>query len=102
MDLRTVDKQTCDDFHEINKPTDYDPPLYHKGIFCAGGEAGKDACGGDSGSAVLTKNFSEQKVVQVGLVSGSLIVGECGLKDAYGYYTRVAYYLKWILDNMSD
>ena len=73
---------------------------FHKdGLFCAGGEEGKDACQGDSGSAIFTKEKKE--VVQIGLVSGSP-VETCGADDIPTFYTRVQYYLKWILDNMEE
>ena len=73
--------------------------FYSDGLFCAGGEEGKDACQGDSGSAIFTKEKKE--VVQIGLVSGSP-VETCGADDIPTFYTRVQYYLKWILDNMEE
>ena len=74
--------------------------FYSDGLFCAGGEKGKDACEGDSGSAIFTKQ--EKKVVQIGLVSGSPGGEECGTEGIPTFYTRVQYYLKWILDNMEE
>ena len=73
--------------------------FYSDGIFCAGGEKGKDACSGDSGSAIFTKE--KNKVIQIGLVSGSLDV-PCGTPGYPTFYTRVQYYLKWILDNLEQ
>ena len=117
VDLNTVPDEKCMGFHKAlnnerhrccNYGNNYGGKciicvdLYHNGIFCAGGEGsyggGKDACGGDSGSAIFIKNHKEQKVIQIGLTSGSRITTGCG--QAYGYYTRVEHYLKWILDNM--
>ena len=73
--------------------------FYSKGLFCAGGEKGKDACQGDSGSAIFTKQ--EKEVVQIGLVSGGF-GDECGIDGFPSFYTRVQYYLKWILDNIEE
>ena len=73
--------------------------FFSNGIFCAGGEKGKDACKGDSGSAIFTKQ--EKKVVQIGLVSGGF-GDECGTEGYPTFYTRVQYYLKWILDNIEE
>ena len=99
IELKPMNDEACAEIH-----ADYvfydDPDFYEEGIFCAGGEAGKDACGGDSGSALLVKDVGKNKVIQVGIVSGS-IVPECGTEGAPGFYTRVSYYLKWILDNVS-
>ena len=73
--------------------------FYRNGLFCAGGEHEKDSCRGDSGSAIFTKDAN--KVVQVGLVSGAPGGGgECGMEGVPSWYTRVSYYLKWILDNI--
>ena len=74
--------------------------FHSDGLFCAGGEKGKDACQGDSGSAIFTKE--KKKVVQIGLVSGAPGDEDCGSEGIPTFYTRVQYYLKWILDNMEE
>ena len=74
--------------------------FYKQGLFCAGGEEGKDICRGDSGSAIFSKEKS--KVVQIGLVSGTMGNMNCGAKGIPSFYTRVSYYLKWILDNIME
>ena len=74
--------------------------FYEKGLFCAGAEKGKDSCEGDSGSAVFSKN--KEHVTQIGLVSGTLSNMNCGTEGVPTFYTRVQYYLKWIMDNISD
>ena len=89
----SIDKYTVDD-------DDYWEEFYSDGLFCAGGEKGKDACQGDSGSAIFTKEKNE--VIQIGLVSGSLGQIDCGTEGYPTFYTRVQYYLKWILDNLEE
>ena len=74
--------------------------LITEDMICAGyANGGKDACSGDSGSAIFTKE--KNKVIQIGLVSGSLDV-PCGTPGYPTFYTRVQYYLKWILDNLEE
>ena len=72
--------------------------FYEQGLFCAGGQRGKDSCSGDSGSAIFSKE--RNKVVQIGLVSGTISNMNCGTEGIPSFYTRVSYYLKWILDNI--
>ena len=74
--------------------------FYSNGLFCAGGEKGKDSCQGDSGSAIFSK--TEHQVTQIGLVSGTLSNLHCGTEGIPTFYTRVSYFLKWILDNLLD
>lgn len=68
---------------------------------CAGGVKGKDSCGGDSGGPLMFPGSYGKfgvRYVQRGLVSfGSK---RCGLGGYPGVYTNIAYYMKWILDNM--
>ena len=80
-----------------------DLDFYQEGLICAGGDpdGGKDGCEGDSGSPLMVKNSAKNQVVQVGLMSGSL-VKECGTANITSYYTRVSYYLKWIMDNIHE
>jgi len=67
---------------------------------CAGGEAGKDSCSGDSGSALTIEAFPlpyDPRVIQVGVVSyGSR---RCGTPKTPAVYSRVSSYLDWILDS---
>ena len=71
---------------------------------CAGGEAGRDSCFGDSGSALMAdyidgKNrFETWKLI--GLVSFGLSRNKCGVQGSPGIYTRVRDYIPWILDNV--
>ena len=101
IDLTIRDMTYCQDIMDnVTIFSEEKGEFYSDGLFCAGGEKGKDACEGDSGSAIFTKQ--EKKVVQIGLVSGSPGGEECGTEGIPTFYTRVQYYLKWILDNMEE
>ena len=102
IDLVQRDSIYCEALHKwITSYDDFD--FYQEGLICAGGDpdGGKDGCQGDSGSPLMVKNSAKNQVVQVGLMSGSP-VKECGTANITSYYTRVSYYLKWIMDNIHD
>ncbi|XP_033116685.1 complement factor B-like [Anneissia japonica] len=65
-------------------------------MFCAGGEAGKDSCSGDSGGPVVQKrtNNGEERYEVVGIVSWGQ--ADCGQEGEYGFYTHVPRLLDWI------
>lgn len=67
---------------------------------CAGGVKGRDACSRDSGGplqspAIYNKNV---RFVQYGIVSYGY--SRCGTEGIPGVYTKVSYYMDWILDNI--
>ncbi|KAF2896512.1 hypothetical protein ILUMI_09661 [Ignelater luminosus] len=67
---------------------------------CAGGINGGDSCSGDSGGPLKTITYhnADARFVQYGIVSfGPRFCGQGGFP---GVYTRVDYYMDWILDNM--
>ncbi|KAJ8979419.1 hypothetical protein NQ317_002199 [Molorchus minor] len=73
--------------------------LNHKQL-CIGGIAKKDSCRGDSGGPFhVPLHFNEEgRYVQFGVVSiGPLY---CGYEGVPGIYTKVTYYMDWILDNL--
>ena len=76
--------------------------IWHKQL-CAGGLRDVDSCFGDSGGplqALGIYNGNTARIVQYGVVSfGSR---ECGTAGVPGVYTRVAYYVDWILNTMTD
>ncbi|CAO1430413.1 unnamed protein product [Diamesa hyperborea] len=77
--------------------------LYESHI-CAGGADLKDTCSGDSGGPLAggierSKN-KLPKMFQFGIVSVG--VGCRGQGVSPGIYTNVAYYMKWILDQMDQ
>jgi len=76
--------------------------IWHKQI-CAGGERKVDSCAGDSGGPLQTfgrYNGHLIRMIQHGVVSYGLPA--CGTEGVPGIYTRVAYYVDWILDTMTD
>jgi len=69
------------------------------GQLCAGGELGKDSCGGDSGGPLTALGPFGPPHSVVGVVSfGARRCGES--EDVPGVYTRVSEYLNWILDHI--
>ncbi|CAL4085529.1 unnamed protein product, partial [Meganyctiphanes norvegica] len=60
---------------------------------CAGGQTGKDSCGGDSGGPMYV--FENNKYVQVGVVSYGSSSG-CASTAYPGVYARVSKALTWI------
>ena len=101
IDLMQRDSIYCEALHKWATYEEID--FYQEGLICAGGDpdGGKDGCQGDSGSPLMVKNSAKNQVVQVGLMSGSPIEG-CGTPNITSYYTRVSYYLKWIMDNLFE
>ncbi|KAJ8933243.1 hypothetical protein NQ314_014139, partial [Rhamnusium bicolor] len=67
---------------------------------CAGGTDKKDSCPGDSGGPMQVAAYlnDEIRYVQQGIVSFG--PRECGLNGFPGVYTRIAYYMDWILDTI--
>jgi secreted trypsin-like serine protease len=67
---------------------------------CAGGKTKSDSCAGDSGGPLHVVAYlnEDTRLVQQGVVSFG--PRDCGKEGIPGVYTRVAYYMDWILDNM--
>ncbi|KAJ8925740.1 hypothetical protein NQ315_009588 [Exocentrus adspersus] len=74
--------------------------ISHRQI-CAGGKNNKDSCPGDSGGPMHVGSFlnDETRYVQQGIVSFGH--RECGRQGFPGVYTRVAFYMDWILDTIA-
>lgn len=69
-----------------------------EGQLCAGGEEGKDSCEGDSGGPLMQHARYGPPFYLRGVVSfGSTLCGG-GMP---GVYTDVAYFMDWILENIS-
>ncbi|XP_034938455.1 CLIP domain-containing serine protease 14D-like [Chelonus insularis] len=73
--------------------------IWYKHI-CAGGRAGKDSCGGDSGGPLLAPAlyYDNIRYVQYGIVSFGH--RRCGTDGVPGVYTKIVFYLDWVLDNI--
>lgn len=88
-----VSHEKCvQDFKNINKV------LVTRYQMCAGGKE-SDSCSGDSGGPlqVSTKLYGDSRMVQQGIVSYG--PAHCA-SNLPGIYTKVAYYMDWILDNI--
>lgn len=73
--------------------------ISHKQL-CAGGRDDKDSCPGDSGGPLhaAVYLYNDIRYAQYGIVSFGPKF--CGLQGFPGVYTRVIYYMNWILDNI--
>lgn len=69
---------------------------------CAGGLNSVDSCMGDSGGPLQSFGIynNDPRVVQYGVVSYGL--KQCGTEGFPGVYTRVLYYMDWILDSIRE
>ena len=77
--------------------------IYEDRQICVGGEKGKDSCVDDSGTGLTTKVKHGDKIGRyklVGLVSWGH--SQCATEDFPGVYTKVTFFLKWILDNLCE
>ncbi|XP_045470280.1 serine protease grass-like [Harmonia axyridis] len=90
-----IERSVCRKTHEASAP------VSHRQL-CAGGRNKHDSCGGDSGGPlqVATSYLDEPRYVQHGITSFG--PKNCGAEGFPGVYTRVAYYVDWILDNISS
>ncbi|XP_018568809.1 serine protease 7-like [Anoplophora glabripennis] len=95
VDLPIMNLTSCSEVYKSEKKV----KLSYKQI-CAGGKNKKDSCPGDSGGPmqVAAAVNGEPRYVQQGIVSFGHRF--CGTEGYPGVYTRVAYYMDWILDNM--
>lgn len=75
--------------------------IWHKQM-CAGGQSGKDSCQGDSGGPLQAPGIYNNypHFVQYGIVSYGH--RSCGVDGYPGVYTKVSFYIDWILDNIED
>lgn len=73
--------------------------ITHKQV-CAGGKGNKDSCPGDSGGPMQVATYinDDTRYVQQGVVSFGHRF--CGTEGYPGVYTRIPYYMDWILDNI--
>lgn len=86
VDLPGVGSETC----RVAYPNLKDSEL------CAGGEAGKDSCQGDSGGCLVAPEI-DGYWYQYGVVSWGR---GCGNQGIPGIYARVSSFIDWIMKNM--
>lgn len=95
LHLRPVPQPTCaakySDF-----PNAVDPDRH----LCAIGKDGTDACKGDSGGPLTTVTYLDGRVRTV--LQGVVSYGPstCATKGVPAVFTRVSYYMPWILSNL--
>lgn len=91
VDLPIIDNATCASIY----PNVYPIGEITAGNVCAGYEQGtRDSCQGDSGGPLVVPG-GPTGWTQIGVVSYGW---RCAQPRAYGVYTRVSYYIDWILD----
>ncbi|GLV36628.1 Melanization Protease 1 [Carabus blaptoides fortunei] len=96
VELPIIIRESCQQFYnQTNTPVNIGPQQ-----LCAGGTPGKDSCPGDSGGPLKQMGFlhNDARFVQYGIVSFG--PPSCGVTNQPVVYTKVAYYMDWILDNM--
>ncbi|KAL1787983.1 mannan-binding lectin serine protease 1 isoform X2 [Sigmodon hispidus] len=88
IEIPIVNYDTCQEAYVPSKKK------VTKDMICAGEkEGGKDACAGDSGGPMVTKDEEEGQWYLVGVVSWG---EDCGKKDRYGVYSYVYPNKDWI------
>lgn len=95
VDVNGVNQRDCQQAYNQWKKT-----IWEKQI-CAGGEAGKDSCGGDSGGPLMTTHADDQGNrywYAAGLVSYGPEI--CGMENVPGIYTRISAYIDWITEQV--
>ncbi|XP_076392709.1 uncharacterized protein LOC100882895 [Megachile rotundata] len=95
VQLPVVDINTCAKKYEKRVQ------VWYKQM-CAGGNEGKDSCNGDSGGPLQALAVYNGNVtyVQYGIVSFGQ--QNCGTAGFPGVYTKVVYYMDWILDTIRE
>ncbi|XP_011873132.1 PREDICTED: venom protease-like [Vollenhovia emeryi] len=95
VNLPLVDNEQCEEAYSRSAD------IWYKQI-CAGGHIDVDSCLGDSGGPLQAEsiyNGGPVRFVQYGVVSYGL--RQCGTDGFPGVYTRVTYYMDWILNTMT-
>lgn len=92
VQLPIIPTESCKKIYKSSRPVTYRQ-------ICAGGQK-RDSCAGDSGGPLQVVGVVNDDVrfVQQGIVSYGPV--NCGIEGYPGVYTRVAYYMNWILDTM--
>lgn len=95
VDVNGVNQGDCQEAYNQRRKTIVDTQI------CAGGEAGKDSCGGDSGGPLMMRH-SDAEGKNYWYAAGIVSYGPdlCGTENVPGVYTRVGAYIDWILEQI--
>ncbi|XP_026683804.1 CLIP domain-containing serine protease 2-like [Diaphorina citri] len=71
---------------------------------CVGGKVGKGSCYGDSGGPLTWMGSFDSAISVRNYLIGLVSYGpeDCGKTENPGVYTRMTYFLQWILDHLED
>nr|XP_033329294.1 phenoloxidase-activating factor 2-like [Megalopta genalis] len=96
VELPVVPRSTCEESIRNTLGRHFN---LHESFICAGGEPGRDACTGDSGSPLVCPSKKDPTIYQqAGIVAWGIGCGERGIP---GIYANVAYARTWIDDQMA-
>lgn len=87
---------------QVSCSTRYNPQkTIRENQLCAGGEAGKDSCNGDSGGPLMSFSSDDEGHINWYL-AGVVSYGPraCGMKGWPGVYTRINSYMDWIVEKI--
>ena len=78
--------------------------LSNESQLCVGGEKWHDSCVGDSGSALMISTSIPGQLVKVWKLVGIVSFGPqtCGMQNVPGVYSRVRYYIDWIMKTVKE
>lgn len=75
-----------------------------QGQMCVGGKVGKDSCNGDSGGPLIWTGSFDPTISARAYLLGLVSLGpeSCGVYEIPGVYSRISYFLRWVLDHMEE
>lgn len=100
VELPVMRQAECAEVYSRNSASYRNPIRITSSQMCAGGVNAQDSCDGDSGGPLIYKGEVNlrPRFVQYGIVSFG--PRSCGVRGIPGVYTKVAYYVYWILNVM--
>jgi len=100
VELPVMRQDQCAEVYSRSSASYRNPIRITSSQMCAGGINAQDSCDGDSGGPLIYKGEVNlrPRFVQYGIVSFG--PRSCGVKGFPGVYTKVAFYVDWILSVM--
>ena len=100
VELPVMRQDQCAEVYSRSSASYRRPIRITSSQMCAGGVNSKDSCDGDSGGPLISRGEVNlrPRFVQYGIVSFG--PRSCGVNGFPGVYTKVAYYVDWILSVM--